>query len=65
MPRKIRQLIQELERAGFTLRRTRGDHRQYEKNGVPITISGNLGDDAQRYQEKELALKIALATHDD
>ncbi|MBZ9713729.1 type II toxin-antitoxin system HicA family toxin [Deinococcus multiflagellatus] len=52
MPRKIRELIRDLERAGFELKRTRGDHRQYRKGRTPITISGGLGDDAQKYQEK-------------
>ncbi|GGK43859.1 hypothetical protein GCM10008955_42040 [Deinococcus malanensis] len=52
MPRKIRQLIAQLESNGYTHKSTKGDHRKYEKDGQIIIISGALGDDAQRYQEK-------------
>jgi predicted RNA binding protein YcfA (HicA-like mRNA interferase family) len=59
MPRKIRQLIKELEKAGFINRRGKGSHRNYiHPEGVVITISGKLGDDAKPYQEKEIELKI-------
>ena len=37
-----------LEKAGFTLDRCRGDHRQYKKGGLLYTVSGKLGQDAQR-----------------
>jgi predicted RNA binding protein YcfA (HicA-like mRNA interferase family) len=53
MPPKIRELIAELERAGFINRGGKGSHRNYEHpNGYGITISGNLGADARKYQEK-------------
>lgn len=54
MPKKIRELIKMLEKAGFTLDRCRGDHRQYKKGGLLYTVSGKLGQDAQRYQEKDV-----------
>ncbi len=53
MPRKIRQLIAELERAGFVDRGGKGSHRNYEHpKGARLTISGKAGDDAKHYQEK-------------
>ena len=52
MPRKIRQLIADLEAAGFISRPGKGSHRNFEKGGHRVTISGQPGDDAQRYQEK-------------
>lgn len=59
MPRKIRQLIKDLEQAGFINRRGKGSHRNFaHPNGIVITISGKLGDDAKHYQEKEVARKI-------
>jgi predicted RNA binding protein YcfA (HicA-like mRNA interferase family) len=60
MPRKIRELIEELEKAGFVNRGGKGSHRNYvhPKLTKPITISGKPGDDARDYQEK--AVKIAM-----
>jgi len=59
MARKIRQLIKELEKAGFINRGGKGSHRNYiHPKGVAITISGKLGDDAKHYQEKEFEVKI-------
>ena len=59
MPRKIRQLITDLRKAGFINTGGRGSHRTYEHPKGPIVvISGNLGDDAKPYQEKQVKLKI-------
>ena len=64
MPRKIRQLIADLEKAGFINRGGKGSHRNYEHpSGVRITISGGLGDDAQPYQEK-LIIRVMLEVQD-
>ncbi len=53
MPPKIRELIAELERNGFTNRGGKGSHRNYEHIlGIRLTISGKLGDDAKKFQEK-------------
>jgi predicted RNA binding protein YcfA (HicA-like mRNA interferase family) len=44
---KVREVIQVIERDGWYLVRTKGDHRQYKhpsKQGC-VTISGNLGYD--------------------
>ena len=64
MPRKVRELIADLERAGFVLERTRGSHRQFvhPHRDEPIAVSGNLGRDAKRYQEREVAEAIREAT---
>jgi len=52
MPPKIRELIRDLERAGFKGRRGKGSHRNFVHPEIsnPITISGKLGDDAKNYQ---------------
>jgi predicted RNA binding protein YcfA (HicA-like mRNA interferase family) len=52
MPPKVRELIAELEAAGFKSRGGKGSHRNFvhPKVGKPISISGNPGDDAKRYQ---------------
>jgi predicted RNA binding protein YcfA (HicA-like mRNA interferase family) len=54
MPPKIQQLIKDLERPGFVNRGSKGSHRNFVHPKVtrPITISGNLGDDALPYQER-------------
>jgi predicted RNA binding protein YcfA (HicA-like mRNA interferase family) len=59
MPRKVRQLIKDLENAGFVSRGGKGSHRNYlHPIGVIVTISGKLGDDAKPYQEKLVEQKI-------
>ena len=53
MPPKIRDLIAQLERNGFINRGGKGSHRNYEdSSGYRVTISGKLGNDAKKYQEK-------------
>ena len=59
MPRKIRELIRDLERAGFVDRGGKGSHRNFtHPKGQRITISGKAGDDAQLYQEKRVRTAI-------
>ena len=59
MLRKIRQLINQLEKAGFINQGGKGNHRNFmHPKGIVITISGNPGDDAKPYQEKEAMKKI-------
>ena len=52
MPPKVRELVAELERAGFMARGGKGSHRNFvhPKVSKPITISGAFGDDAKHYQ---------------
>ncbi|WP_395746220.1 type II toxin-antitoxin system HicA family toxin [Prosthecobacter sp.] len=61
MPRKIRQLISDLRQAGFELDRQKGSHRQFKHSAFAgvLSLSGAEGDDAQRYQEKQVAQAIA------
>jgi predicted RNA binding protein YcfA (HicA-like mRNA interferase family) len=55
MPRKVRQLIADLEKAGFVNRGGKGSHRNFtHPKGVRVTISGAPGDDARHYQERDL-----------
>ena len=62
MPRKVRDLERDLQRAGFRRRPGKGSHRQWEHPAMPdlpVTISGNAGADAQRYQEKQVREALA------
>jgi predicted RNA binding protein YcfA (HicA-like mRNA interferase family) len=60
MPRKIRELIRDLERAGFTNRGGKGSHRNFvhPKVARPVTLAGKDGDDAKQYEER--AVKRAI-----
>lgn len=60
MPPKVRDLVRELERAGFSDRGGRGSHRNFihPKVRKPVTLCGQPGDDALRYQEKAVRLAI-------
>lgn len=59
MPRKIRQLIADLERAGFVDRGGRGSHRNFEHvSGQRVTVSGQPGADAHHYQEMQVRKAI-------
>ena len=63
MPRKVRDLIRDLRKAGFIDRGGRGNHHNYLHPNVvkPITISGKPNDDARHYQEKAVKLAIKEA----
>lgn len=62
MPRKLRELVNELVRAGFVDRGGKGSHRNFlHPSGIRVTLSGRVGDDAKRYQEQEVAQRIAAA----
>jgi predicted RNA binding protein YcfA (HicA-like mRNA interferase family) len=58
LPQKIRDLIKRLRDAGFTeiSGAGKGSHRKYTHVNYPgaVTISGNTGEDAKRYQEKQV-----------
>jgi len=60
MPLNIKQLIKELENAGFVNRGGKGSHRNFvhPKVAKPVTISGKVGDDALRYQERDVKKAI-------
>jgi len=50
----VRELIEDLERAGFVDRGGKGSHRNFVHPRVsrPVGLSGSPGDDAKHYQEK-------------
>ena len=60
MPPKIKDLISDLKKAGFTDRGGKGSHRSFVHPSMakPITISGNPGADAKQYQIR--AVKLAI-----
>lgn len=63
MPRKIKQLIKELEKAGFINRGGKGSHRNFvhPKVAKPVTISGKISYDALHYQERDVQKAIEEA----
>ncbi|MDO9317556.1 MAG: type II toxin-antitoxin system HicA family toxin [Gammaproteobacteria bacterium] len=60
MPPKIRELIRDLERAGFVNRGGKGSHRNFRHPELSqrVTVSGNLGQDAEDYQVKDVKRAI-------
>lgn len=59
MPRKVRELIGDLMQAGFVDRGGKGSHRNFEHaRGIRVTLSGQAGDDAKPYQEREVRRAI-------
>jgi predicted RNA binding protein YcfA (HicA-like mRNA interferase family) len=59
MLRKVRELIRDLEQAGFVNRGGKKSHRNFRHpSGHRVTISGKLGDDAKPYQEREVKRAI-------
>jgi len=62
MPRKVRELLSELQRAGFIDRGGKGSHRNLvHPEGSRITLAGKPGDDAKAYQERAVAKAISEA----
>ncbi len=65
MPRKIRQLVSDLERAGFVLvPGGKGSHRKFRHARFPgsVILSGKDGDDVHSYQEKHVRNAVREAT---
>ncbi len=65
VPRKIRQLVSDLERAGFYLSPGgKGSHRKFRHAKVAgsVILSGKDGHDAKHYQEKQVRNAIREAT---
>jgi hypothetical protein len=59
MPPKIRELVAALESAGLSIEAARGTIVTiHPKVFKPITISGNLGDDAKHYQVRAVQRAI-------
>ena len=65
MPRKVRQLVADLEGAGFVLVPSgKGSHRKFRNSKFPdaVILSGNDGDNAHHYQEKQVRNAIREAS---
>jgi predicted RNA binding protein YcfA (HicA-like mRNA interferase family) len=60
MPPKVRELMDDLEGAGFVNRGGKGSHRNFvhPKLSKPVTISGKAGDDAKHYQVRAVQRAI-------
>jgi predicted RNA binding protein YcfA (HicA-like mRNA interferase family) len=62
VPRKVRQLVQDLREAGFYEIHGggKGAHRKFThtRYAGAVTLSGNSGDDAKPYQEKQVRRAI-------
>ncbi len=61
MPKKIRELLQDLKSAGFEeIPGGKGSHRRlsHPRFRGAVTLSGQLGDDAKPYQEKQVRRAI-------
>lgn len=67
MPRKIRALLKDLKDAGFEqiAGAGKGSHRKYihPKYVGAVTLSGQVGEDAKRYQEKQVKQAIEEVKH--
>jgi len=68
MPRKIRELVADLLANGFAeiAGGGKGSHRKFvhERYRGALTLSGQSGDDAKPYQEKQI-WKAMEAIHED
>ena len=66
MPQKIRDLMKALRDAGFEEipGAGKGSHRKLVHPKYPgvVTVSGKTGDDAKRYQEKQVAQAIEMVS---
>ncbi len=61
MPRKVCELRADLRREGFYVLRQAGSHETWshlEASDLRITVSGNDGDDAKPYQERQVQGKL-------
>ena len=69
MPRKVRELVKDLLGAGFyeIAGGGKGGHRKFTHANFAgaVTVSGNSGDDAKPYQEKQVRQAIEALHEDD
>ena len=61
MPKKIRELKSMLKKAGFTSRPGKGSHSvwYHPRATRMVVLAGKDGDDAKRYQEKDVKERIS------
>jgi len=64
LPKKIRELKAMLKKAGFSEKPSKGSHTKWLHPLYPgrVTLSGKDGNDAKRYQEKEIAQAIRIVS---
>ncbi len=64
MPPKIRELIKELKKNGFSNRGGKGSHRNFSHPlcSKVVTISGKTGNDSEKYQIKQVKDAIKEVT---
>ena len=63
MPIKVRELIKKLKKSGFyEIPGGKGSHRKFTHVNYAgaVTVSGKLGDDVKRYQEKQVIRAIEI-----
>jgi predicted RNA binding protein YcfA (HicA-like mRNA interferase family) len=69
VPRKVRELIDDLLGAGFyeIPGAGKGSHRKFSHMRYPgaVTLSGGSGDDAKPYQEKQVRQAIERVQHEN
>jgi len=60
MPKKLRELKASLRKAGFTQRTGKGSHTVWLHPSLDasIVLSGNDGDDAKPYQQRDVDLAL-------
>lgn len=62
MPRKVRELLDDLRAAGFEEVKSggKGSHRKFTHPGFAgaVTVSGRPGDDAKPYQERQIGRAV-------
>ena len=69
MPRKVRELISDLERAGFVRLpgAGKGSHRKFVHDEYPgaVTVSGRSGGDARPYQEQAVRRAVKAVSDEE
>ena len=59
MPKRLRELICDLNKAGFVNRGGKGNHQNLTHlKGTKITLSGSSSHDEKQYQEREVRKAI-------
>jgi len=67
MPKKIRELKKELQDAGFEEKKGKGSHSNWIHPKYPgkVTLAGKDGNDAKRYQEKDISEAIRIVEENE
>lgn len=65
VPRKIRERVADVERAGYVLvSGGKGSHRKFRHPNLPgsVVLCGQSGDDAKHYQERQVGNALREAS---